>query len=243
MVIILLLWVYSLRLSGHQVLSVSFHGNQTNESLNKFKQFSSSVWEASLGFPARSLLTQWDWKIKMGRENGGWIVAHCPVLLSLNLWASSFAVSSTFLLSHTPVFPLFIYHSYSISSFLSQIHLFVHPPLHHFSVTFPLPSTSTTLTTFSACNSGKACNCQLEGICAAALIHYLVAFVIPVFCDCFHFSATAFPLLYPASQPCCPHVSQTCPAHTNTEHTTPFSFYHWPLTSPLLFCSYWHRAS
>lgn len=65
-VIILFFWVYGLRLSGHQVLLVSFHGNQTNESHNKLSQFGSSCWAANLGFPA---LSPHAWRLE--NENGG----------------------------------------------------------------------------------------------------------------------------------------------------------------------------
>ena len=108
--------------------------------------------------PLLSPPTQWDWKMKMGRENGGWMVARCPVLFLLNLPSAPPppAASSTSLLSHTPVFPLHTHHSFLISHFCSCIHSTTPSlPAFIFTVTPPLASTSTTPRTLAARKSDQ----------------------------------------------------------------------------------------
>ncbi len=74
-----------------------------------------------------SLPTLWDWKMKAGGENGGWMLAQCPVLFLLNLPSAPppRLCSPTLLIS-------LICHYFSISFFLPTHSLFSHPPLHLF---------------------------------------------------------------------------------------------------------------
>lgn len=129
--IIVLLWVYSLRLSGHQVLLVSFHGNQTNESSNKFSQFSSS---ARGGEPWISSSLE----NENGEKTSGWMVAHCPVLFLLNLPCAPPppALPPPRLRSPTLLFPPPFHLSLFFNFSLSPSHFFPiffsHPPLHLF---------------------------------------------------------------------------------------------------------------
>lgn len=204
---------FGIRLSGQQFRLDGFHGNQTYESFIKFSQLSSSVsgrepWISS----SLSVPTQPDRKVKKGRENGGWMVARCPVQFLLNL-PSSLPLG----LVHASALPHSCFPSFSL--FLN----FLLSPSHLLFPTLPCKLfTATSLLSTVWILIDASCYIQyISHMWTVYSVNWrmnaaatLTTTVFPFSCHCFHsFLSLRFPIILFV-----PHVSQT---HTHT-HTTPF---------------------